>query len=107
VSTGIETNIFLFFLGCDFFFLFQVCRTFNTLCDVKPDLIGPFINSVAAFMLAQTGRKEDSDLQCEACEFWQVLGEQVQRKEKETETEKMRKSRNCFFVVWLDLLILL
>ncbi len=55
----------------------EVCRTFNTLCDVKPDLVSPIINSVAAFMLAQTGKKKESDLQCEAMEFWQVLAEQV------------------------------
>lgn len=60
-----------------YLYVAKVCRTFNTMCDVKPDLIGPFINSVAAFMLAQSARKEDSDLQCEACEFWQVLGDQV------------------------------
>lgn len=54
----------------------HVCRTFNTLCDVKPDLIGPFINSVSLFCLAQTSSK-DSDLKCEACEFWQVVAEQV------------------------------
>lgn len=54
----------------------HVCRTFNTLCDVKPDLIGPFIKSVSVFCLAQMGA-DDSDLRCEACEFWQVLSEQV------------------------------
>ena len=55
----------------------QICRTFNNLCDVKPDLIGPYINSVATFMLAQTAKSDDSDLQCEACEFWEVLSQQV------------------------------
>ncbi len=55
----------------------EVCRTFNTLCDVKPDLVSPIINGVATFMLAQTGKKQESDLQCEAMEFWQVLAEQV------------------------------
>jgi transportin-1 len=72
----------------------EVCRTFNTLCDVKvnevvvgcsfshpvvsqPDLVGPYIQSVASFMLAQSGKRREPELQCEAMEFWQVLAEQV------------------------------
>ena len=54
----------------------QVCKTFNTLCDLKPDFVGPYINSIANFMMAQTASKE-LEVRGEACEFWQVLSEQV------------------------------
>lgn len=57
--------------------LFQVCRTFTTFCDIKPAFVGQHIGNIASFMLRQTSASAPPDVRSEACEFWQVLSEQV------------------------------
>ncbi len=64
-------------LLCSAKFLFSLSFSHSLPPPCQPDLIGRYIQSVASFMLAQSGKRSEPELQCEAMEFWQVLAEQV------------------------------
>lgn len=55
----------------------QVCRTFCTLAELRPDYLGPYLGSVLAFMMAQLDASRDDDTRTEAADFWAEAVEQV------------------------------
>lgn len=53
----------------------EVCRTFGTMVEIKPDYIAPYLGSVLTFMLMQLSSPNE-DTRTEAADFWAAAAEQ-------------------------------
>lgn len=53
----------------------EVCRTFCTMVDIKPDYIAPYLGSVLSFMMVQLG-SQNEETRTEAADFWAAAVEQ-------------------------------
>ena len=53
----------------------SVCQALVQLLASRPDVLGPHMDNVVAFMLFSTQDKEDEEVALEACEFWLTFAE--------------------------------